>query len=234
MTTTDQILALAASAAPSDQADADLAQFSGAVARGERIDVVRALRALRPAGGTPALPDGPAWRAWLSATAAIASTSDVAAADPASHPGSAEQLSTGRVGDLTVRFVVCAAATALGDACSAAVDAGARAAALVESRLAGLADPVGWSIPAVSAVIGAGLAAGLMLRLTPDRLRPALGICATQAAGLCAAATTDAGPLQAGKAAFNAVEAAQLARLGFTSSGEPLDGRRALFALFAR
>ena len=109
-----------------------------------------------------------------------------------------------------------------------------RAAAKVESRLADLTDPAGWSVPAVSAVIGAGLAAGLMLRLTPDRLLPTLGICATQAAGLHTAATTDAGPLQAGKAAFNAVEAAQLARLGFTSSGQPLDGRRALFALFAR
>lgn len=127
MTTTDEILALAASAAPSDQADADLVRFSDAVSRGERADVVRVLRALRPQGGTPALPDSPAWRAWLMATAAIASTSDGPAAnsaqtrggagtaDSAGTPGSAEQRSTGRVGDLTVRFVVCAAATALGD-----------------------------------------------------------------------------------------------------------------------
>jgi len=71
-----------------------------------------------------------------------------------------------------------------------------------------------------------------MLGLPEAPLRSALGICATQAAGLRAAAGTDAAPLQAGKAAFNAVEAAQLARLGFTSSREPLDGRRALFSLF--
>jgi 2-methylcitrate dehydratase PrpD len=45
-------------------------------------------------------------------------------------------------------------------------------------------------------------------------------------------AGTDAGPLQAGKAAFNAVEAALLARAGFTGPAEPLDGRRGLFALF--
>jgi 2-methylcitrate dehydratase PrpD len=84
----------------------------------------------------------------------------------------------------------------------------------------------------VSAVIGAGLAAGMMLHLEQDQLRHALGVCATQAAGLRSAAGTQAGPLQAGKAAFNAVEAAQLAGLGFTSSREPLDGRRGLFALF--
>jgi hypothetical protein len=234
MTTTEDILALAANAAPSDQADADLARFTEAVSRGERAGAVRALRALRPAGGTPTLPDSPAWRAWLTATAATAAVAiDEPAADCAGSLGGQEQRSTGRGGDLTVRFVVCAAATALGDDCSAAVNAGVRSAALVESRLAGLTDPAGWSIPVVSAVIGAGLAAGVMLRLTPDRLLAALGICATQAAGLRAATTTDAGPLQAGKAAFNAVEAAQLARLGLTSSGEPLDGRRALFALFA-
>jgi len=84
----------------------------------------------------------------------------------------------------------------------------------------------------VAGAVGAGLAAGVMLRLPDDRLRAALGVCATQAAGLRAAAGTEAGPLQAGKAAFNAVEAALLAREGFTAPAEPLDGRRGLFALF--
>jgi hypothetical protein len=228
MTTTDDILALAANAAPSDAAAADLALFADAVTRGMNSAAVRALRALRPASGAPALPDGPAWRAWLSATAAI----------EASFPA-----------DRTVRYVVCAAASAVGDEhpavpgsthaadldddLSAAVAVGVGAAALVQSRLAGVADPSGWSLPAVSAVIGAGLAAGLVLGLTQDQLRCSLGICATQAAGLRAADGTDAGPLQAGKAAFNGVEAAKLAELGFTSSGEPLDGRRALYALFS-
>ncbi len=254
MTTTEDILALAANAAPTRQAAEDLASFAAAAARGMNTNVVQALRGLRPASGAPALPDSPAWRAWLSATAAIAAQA------PA---------------DRTVRHVVCAAATAVGgaqaavpggaqsavpsgggqgavsggggqaavpgggqapplhDDRSAAVAAGVAAADLIESRLAGLADPGGWSLPVVSAAIGAGLAAGLMLRLTPSQLRYALGICATQAAGLHAADGTGAGPVQAGKAAFNAVEAAHLARLGFTSSAEPLDGRRALFALFS-
>jgi len=208
--------------------------------------VVRALRGLRPASGAPALPDSPAWRAWLSATAAIAG-------DEAQGLRGEEWSRAVRPADRTVRYVVCAAATAVGDerpaapggapavgveaadaaGVTAAVGAGVRAAALVESRLVSLTDPGGWSLPAVSAVIGAGLAAGLMLGLTPAQLRCTLGICATQAAGLHAADGTDAGCLQAGKAAFNAVEAAKLAELGFTSSGEPLDGRRGLFALFS-
>lgn len=237
MTTTDDILALAAHAAPTEQSAADLILFARTVPRGMNSDVVRALRALRPGS----LPDSPAWRAWLSATAAITAITEPTTSSPTTttskpspSPGTADPI---------VRFVVCAAATALTDVsavpadvsavpagdCFAAVAAGTAAAALVES---GLAHAVGWSVPAVAAVIGAGLAAGVMLRLPETGLRHALGICATQAAGLRAATGTRAGPLQGGKAAFNAVEAAHLARLGFTSSPDPLDGRRGLFALF--
>lgn len=215
MTTIDDILALAAQAAPTEQSAADLVAFTKAVTLGVHTDVVRALRALRPGS----LPDSPAWRAWLSATAAIAGARAGGAARPTP--------------DLTVRFVVCAAATATDGAsgadCFAAIAAGNAAAGLVES---GLADAGGWYVPAIAAVIGGGIAAGMMLRLPETSLRHALGICATQAAALRAATGTAAGPLQAGKAAFNAVEAAHLARLGFTSSREPLDGRRGLFALF--
>jgi len=212
VTTTDQILALAAHPAPTAEADASLARFAEAAAAGMNSHVVRALRTLRPAD------DSPAWRAWLSATAALAAPGGavLGGAAPAAGP--------------VVTPVVCAAAAALGDDCSAAAAAGLQAAALAE---AGLATAAGWSVPVVSAAIGAGLAAGLMLGLGEAKLRSTLGICATQAAGLRAAAGTDAAPLQAGKAAFNAVEAAQLARLGFTSSREPLDGRRAFFPLLS-
>jgi 2-methylcitrate dehydratase PrpD len=103
------------------------------------------------------------------------------------------------------------------------------ASAITES---GLADWGGWSSGTVAAVVGAGVTAGLLLGLTPPQLRAAIGICATQAAGLRAAAGTDAFALQVGKAAFNGVEAALLARAGLTAPAEPLDGRRGLFALF--
>jgi hypothetical protein len=217
VTTTDQILALAAHPTPTAEADAGLARFAEAAAAGMNSHVVRALRTLRPAD------DGPAWRAWLSATAALS-------APGGAGPSGAVSGGAAPAAGPVVTTVVCAAATALGEDCSAAAAAGLQAAALAE---VGLAAAAGWSVPVVSAAIGAGLAAGLMLGLTEAQLRSALGICATQAAGLWAAAGTDAAPLQAGKAAFNAVEAAQLARLGFTSSREPLDGRRAFFPLLS-
>ena len=178
--------------------------------------------------GGPALPAGAALTAWVTGAAAVAA------------PVSAVRVGVSADGDLVRGFasgpdpaamVVCAAAQALGDDCAAAVAAGLAAVVIVESRLDGVAGE-GWSVPVVSAAIGAGLAAGVMLGLPEAQLRNTLGICATQAAGLRAAAGTDAGPVQAGKAAFNAVEAALLARAGFTAAAEPLDGRRGLFALF--
>jgi 2-methylcitrate dehydratase PrpD len=222
-TTTDRLLALAGQPASTLPAVTALARFTTAVTTGQGIATARTLlRALRPvdadgvaagSAGHPvsaALPAGEALTAWVTGAAAVAA--------PAPD-------------DPTVAMVVCAAARALGDDCLAAVTAGLAAAAIVESGLVGVAG-AGWSVPTVAAGAGAGLAAGVMLGLPEDQLRNALGVCATQAAGLSAAAGTDAGPLQAGKAAFNAVEAALLAREGFTGSAEPLDGRRGLFALF--
>jgi 2-methylcitrate dehydratase PrpD len=244
---TDRILAFAADPASTLPAVQALARFTSAVTTQQGIATARALlRALRPlaaeasspaqagrlmdagdlspapagrsldADGPPesavsaALPAGPALTAWVTGAAAVAA--------PAPD-------------DPVAAMVVCAAARALGDDCLAAVAAGLEAAAVIESGLDGVAG-AGWSVPTVAGGIGAGLAAGLMLGLPEDQLRNALGVCATQAAGLRAAAGTDAGPLQAGKAAFNAVEAALLAREGFTAPVEPLDGRRGLFALF--
>jgi len=216
-TTTDRLLALAGQPASTLPAVRVLARFTSAVTREQGIATARTLlHALRPLNGDAALPPGPALTAWVTGAAAVAGLATGAEPD-----GS----------DPIVAMIVCAAARALGDDCLAAVTAGLEAAAIVEEGLDGVAGP-GWSVPTVAAGIGAGLAAGLMLGLPDAELRNALGVCATQAAGLRAAAGTDAGPLQAGKAAFNAVEAAQLAQAGFTGAAEPLDGRRGLFALF--
>jgi MmgE/PrpD N-terminal domain len=260
MTTTDEILALAATAAgpgPAAPAGADdidgtaqvteaeLAAFGTAAARGAGSDVVRALLAISP-GPPPAqqptavLPTAvlpttvppttgpsrnPAWTAWLTGTAAAAAAGETDGnpkAAPVHHAwlavfaaglalsGSPESLPAG----MTVR---------------AAVDAGMSAAALVET---GLDDWGGWSSGTVAATIGAGVTAGLLLGLTEPQLRAAIGICATQASGLASAEGTPALALQVGKAAFNGVEAAMLARAGLTAPAEPLDGRRGLFALF--
>lgn len=231
MTLTEEILSLSLSPGGSDaahsgtgrfdQARADLAAFAEAAGRGADSAVARAIRDLRPRsrpGSTAVAQDDAAWAAWVTAAAAMAGAS----ADPAWR---------GRPEAPAVPVVVCAAAAALGDDCQMPVAAGTRAASLVATRLAGTE---GWSVPVVAATIGATVAAATMLSLTEGELRHALGIAATQAAGLRAAGVTDAGPVQAGKAAFNAVEAVFLARVAFTSSRDPLEGRRGLLALFAR
>jgi len=252
--TTDRILDLATPASPTFLAVQALARFTAAVTTQQGIATARTLvHALRPVGAdvpataladadggslpasaeravNAALPGGPALTAWVTGAAAVAA------------PVPAVRLGASVSGDLAgdsapgpnpvVAMVVCAAARALGDDCLAAVAAGLEAAELVESRLAG-AGGSGWPVPTVAAGIGAGLAAGVMLGLPEPQLRNAIGVCATQAGGLNAAVGTGAGPVQAGKAAFNAVEAALLGGAGFTGPGEPLDGRRGLFALLA-
>src|SRR5215472_10109176 len=156
MTSTDDILALAARAAPSGQAEADLARFAEAVTRGADSDAVRALRALRPvSGGAAALPDSAAWRAWLMAAAATAAPRETAAqAETAAAPR--ETAAAPR--ETTARFVVCAAASALdgralagpADDRLAAVAAGTKAAELVETVLIE-------TVLAESVLAGAGL-----------------------------------------------------------------------------
>jgi MmgE/PrpD N-terminal domain len=247
MTSTDEILALAASAATAPESlaadvgvtEADLAAFSQAAARGAGGDVVRALRAIRPA----APPAGdPAWTAWLTAAAATAAASEATGhrettnAEPV-HPAWLAVFAVGTALSGTASPDPASSNTVpsntvpsnTGVTVTAAVAAGMGAAAITET---GLTDWGGWSSGTVAAVIGAGVTAGLLLGLTGPQLRAALGICATQAAGLAAAEGTPAFALQVGKAAFNGIEAALLARAGCTAPAEPLDGRRGLFALF--
>jgi hypothetical protein len=249
VTTTDEILALAAPAnagaidRPADVTEADLVAFYEAAARGAGSAVVRALLAIRPAAAPwappPAAPPGdPAWNAWLTAAAATAAACEATWTPENEATWTPENEET--AGPIhPARFAVFAAGTALADppagipagvTVTAAIAAGISAATVVES---GLADWGSWSSGTVGAAIGASVTAGLLLGLTQPQLRSALGICATQAAGLVAAEVTPAFALQVGKAAFNGVEAALLARSGFTAPDDPLDGRRGLFALFS-
>jgi hypothetical protein len=231
---------------------ADVAAFRVLAAGGEDRAVVRALVAIRPAMARTAslatLPPAPsalssgdpAWTAWLTATSAAAGGVTTVSGPTATRDSAAGGEPDVDAGERTsaIWCAVFGAAVALTDspggappavAVTAAVAAGLGAAAIVES---GLAEWGGWSSGTVAAAVGAGVTAGLLLGLTGPRLRAAIGICATQAAGLHAAEGTDAFPLQVGKAAFNGVEAALLARAGLTGPAEPLDGRRGLFALF--
>jgi len=90
-----------------------------------------------------------------------------------------------------------------------------------------------WSARGIAGLIGAGVAAARLLDLDEVGVRNVVGLCATQAAGLRAAEGSEAGVVQAAKAAADAVEAATLARHGFTSAADGLGGRRGLFALLA-
>jgi 2-methylcitrate dehydratase PrpD len=90
-----------------------------------------------------------------------------------------------------------------------------------------------WDVEAVADRIGAAVAAARIARLGAAETRHALGLAATQAAGLGVAEGTAAGELTRGKAAFDAVEGAALARAGFTSAPASLEGRRGLAALMA-
>jgi 2-methylcitrate dehydratase PrpD len=101
----------------------------------------------------------------------------------------------------------------------------------------GLAMPghyeAGWHITSTCGVIGAAIAACVVLRLEPARMRHALGIAASQTTGHRANFGTDVKPLQVGKAAANGVLAALLARDGFTGPARPLEGPRGYFRVLA-
>jgi hypothetical protein len=86
---------------------------------------------------------------------------------------------------------------------------------------------------AVAAIAGiaAAAAAARAARLDADAARHAIGLAATQAAGLSVVEGTQAAALACGKAAADAVEGALLARHGFTAASASLEGRRGLAAL---
>ena len=213
---------LAGHGVPTAEAPDGVVAFEEAAVGGDADHVVRVLRAVRP----PFAATNTSWTAWLTGAAASARAGDTSDETSPRNPAG------------TARLTACAAAAALAGSSDVdrnriieAVDEGVQAAVLAESRLN---DWGGWSGSTVAAAIGAAVTAGLTLGLTVNQLRNALGIAATQAAGLRAAEFTDAGPLQVGKAAFNGVEAALLARAGLTAPADPLDGRRGLFALFSQ
>jgi 2-methylcitrate dehydratase PrpD len=85
-----------------------------------------------------------------------------------------------------------------------------------------------WHPTGTAATFGAAAAAGALLGLDAAQLRDALGSAGTQAAGLWEfnADGTMSKYLHAGKAAFNGVLAAELAREGFTGAGRILEGER--------
>jgi 2-methylcitrate dehydratase PrpD len=221
LTVTEEVVNFIRSATPPapalDRASEELDRFRRAGELGGSSGVVRALENVLTCRGKPAAEVGnhadPSWTAWISGTAA--------AVEADNGPS---------------WVAVCAASFAVDSDPARAVEATAVGYEVAERLLDALGNShtaAGWSGKATAGTIGAGAAAGRLLGLSAAHLRDLLGLCATQAAGLVGAEGTAAGVLQAGKAAGTAVEAAYLSRNGFTSSAQPLEGRRGLFALMS-
>jgi 2-methylcitrate dehydratase PrpD len=111
----------------------------------------------------------------------------------------------------------------------------------VATRVSYAFDPValyqrGFHPSAICGAFGAAAAAGLLLRLSPERQAVALGLAMQQACGLLAWAddpTEHSRPLNPGLAARNGVTAACLASLGFGGPPTPFEGKYDAFTAFS-
>jgi 2-methylcitrate dehydratase PrpD len=99
----------------------------------------------------------------------------------------------------------------------------------IESRIANAIyknHNLDWYITGTAGPFGAAAAAGKILGLSVERMTWALGIAATEGAGLRQMAGTMAKSLVHGRAGQNGVYAARFAAQGFTSSPESIEGAR--------
>ena len=90
----------------------------------------------------------------------------------------------------------------------------------------------GWHITSTCGIFGAAAAAGKILKLNEKQFRDALGIAATQSAGLVEVLGSMARVLNAGFAARNGLGAARLAAEGFQGPARPLEGLRGFVNVF--
>jgi 2-methylcitrate dehydratase PrpD len=82
----------------------------------------------------------------------------------------------------------------------------------------------GWHITSTCGVFGAAAACGKLSALGEDQMLWALGLAATQSAGLCECLGTPAKSVSVGNAARNGLWSALLAEKGFDGPAEPLAG----------
>ncbi|HHY95452.1 MAG TPA: MmgE/PrpD family protein [Firmicutes bacterium] len=90
-----------------------------------------------------------------------------------------------------------------------------------------------WHVTGTTGTLGAAAAAATMLGLEQTEIVHALGIAATQAAGLREMFGSMSKPLHAGKAAHNGLLAALLAQRGLTSSEVALEGKHGFCAVLS-
>ncbi len=107
----------------------------------------------------------------------------------------------------------------------------------VESRVANAVYPahydVGWHITGTSGVFGAATAIGKLLGLSVQQMVWAIGLAATQAAGLREMFGSMGKAFHPGRAAQNGYAAALLAREGFTAGEHGIEGPRGFAAVTA-
>lgn len=105
-----------------------------------------------------------------------------------------------------------------------------------EIRIARISNPAhaerGWHPTVTFGVVGAAVACGRLLGLSPERMAVAMGIAASCAAGLRANSGTMTKPLHAGQANRNGLQAALLAHAGFTANPAVLEHRFGYMAAF--
>jgi len=92
---------------------------------------------------------------------------------------------------------------------------------------------VGWHITGTAGIFGAAAAIGRLLGLSPLQMVWAIGLAATQAAGLREMFGSMAKSFHPGRAAQNGYSAALLARAGFTAGEHGLEGPRGFAAVQA-
>lgn len=106
-----------------------------------------------------------------------------------------------------------------------------------ESRIGNSVYPahydVGWHITGTAGVFGAAVAIGKLLQLSEQQMIWAIGLAATQAAGLREMFGSMAKSLHPGRAAQNGYASALLAREGFTAGERSLEGPRGFAAVQA-
>ena len=91
----------------------------------------------------------------------------------------------------------------------------------------------GWHLTGTLGSIAAGVAGGRLIKLDAQRLTYAMGIAATQAAGMQQNRGTMCKSLHAGKAASNGVLAALLAERGFDSTQEIIEGKKGFARIYS-
>src|ERR1700733_3559159 len=91
----------------------------------------------------------------------------------------------------------------------------------------------GWHLTGTLGSIAAGVAAAKLLKLDAQKLTYAMGIAATQAAGMQQNRGTMGKSFHAGKAASNGVLAALLAERGFDSTQEIIEGKRGFARIYS-